>query len=280
MMSNRAMTLNEIHSETVGLLKKFAQICEKLEINYFMAYGSLLGVVRHKGFIPWDDDTDVILLRPDYDKFKKYCLENEKELLPYKFMGWENSKDYPFALWRFCDTRYRLESEDYPDGGMGLFIDVYCYDGAGDEPVPANHPLRKKQKTYETFIFLNNEKHFKKSPKGILRTLVKFPLYIFAKLLGRKFFMKKLDAMRDTFSFEESKLLNSLSWDFSINSRNKEWYEEAVLLPLEDIMVKVPKNYDAALRASYGDYMQLPPEDKRIPSHGYTLYRKEEFFNQ
>ncbi|MBE6769617.1 MAG: LicD family protein [Ruminococcaceae bacterium] len=277
-MENKPMTLSEIHHDTMGLLKKLAEICDEIGINYFMAYGSLLGVVRHKGFIPWDDDTDVIMRRPDYDKFKKYCLENEQALLPYKFMGWENSENYPFALWRFCDTRYRLESDDYPDGGMGLFIDVYCYDGAGDEQVPAGHPLRKRQKMYETFIFLINDGKFKKSPKGIVRTIVKFPLYVVAKLLGRNFFMKKLDSLHDTFSFEDSALLNSLSWDFSMVSRKREWYDEFTFLPLNDMMVKVPKEYDAVLRASYGDYMQLPPEDKRTPSHSYRLYKKEEFF--
>lgn len=273
-MENKPLTLEEIHSETVGLIKKLAEICDLLKINYFMAYGSLLGVVRHKGFIPWDDDTDVIMCRPDYEKFKKYCIENEQGLLPYKFMGWENSKDYPFALWRFCDTRYRLESEDYPDGGMGLFIDVYCYDGAGNEQIPKDHPIRKKQKIYEAFVLLADQKKFKKSPKGALKTIIRVPLYVFAKLMGRNFFMKKLDKLKDTFSYEESSLLNSLSWDFSVNSRKKEWYDEYIMLPLNDIEVKVPKQYDEVLRCSYGDYMQLPPEDKRVPSHSYTLYRK------
>lgn len=273
-MENKALTLEEIHAQTKGLIKKLSEVCDEIGINYFMAYGSLLGVVRHKGFIPWDDDTDVIMRRPDYDKFKKYCADNEEKLLPYKFIGFENSKNYPFALWRFCDTRYRLESDDYPDGGLGLFIDVYCYDGAGDEQIPAGHPFRKKQKTYETFVQLCNDKKFKKSSGGFVRTLVKFPLYVFAKLMGRNFFMRKLFALRDTYSFEDSKLLNSVSWDLSMTSRNKEWYEEFTLLPLEDMMVKVPKDYDAVLKASYGDYMQLPPEDKRLPSHSYRLYRK------
>jgi len=131
---------------------------------------------------------------------------------------------------------------------------------------------------YETFIFLINDGKFKKSPKGIVRTIVKFPLYVVAKLLGRNFFMKKLDSLHDTFSFEDSALLNSLSWDFSMVSRKREWYDEFTFLPLNDMMVKVPKEYDAVLRASYGDYMQLPPEDKRTPSHSYRLYKKEEFF--
>ena len=70
-MESKALTLKEIHTETVGLLKKLAEICDLLGINYFMAYGSLLGVVRHKGFIPWDDDVDVAMPRPDYERLKQ-----------------------------------------------------------------------------------------------------------------------------------------------------------------------------------------------------------------
>lgn len=279
-MSEKELSLQDIHQESVGLLKKLIEICDLLQIDYFMAYGSLLGVVRHQGFIPWDDDTDVIMLRPAYDKFKKYCLENAQQLLPYKLMGWENTPDYPFTLWRFCDTRYRMESWDYSSAGMGLFVDIYCYDGAGNEQIPHNHPLRKKYTKLIKFAQLAQNPKFSPSTKGFLGNLVKFPAYLLAKIVGHRFFLKQLETFKNAFSYEESTLLNSMVWDLSINSREKSWYEEYTLLPLNDIMVKVPKDYDTVLRCSYGDYMQLPPEDKRTPSHGYRLYRKPEYFDE
>ena len=275
-MCDQALTLKEIHEETIGLIKKVIAICDELKINYFMAYGSLLGVIRHQGFIPWDDDTDIVMLRPAYDKFKQYCLENEKNLYPYKLMGWENTKDYPFGLYRFCDTRYRMESWDYPDAGMGLFIDIYCYDGAGND-LDAISKIYKKNLRWTKFTSLAVSPAYKRSQKGFIGNFIKFPAYLYAKMMGPKHFIKKLDKAKNSFSFEDSKYLNSMTWDTSINSRNKEWYQEFVYMPLHDIQVKVPKRYDEVLRCSYGDYMKLPPEEQRVPSHGYKLYRKSDF---
>lgn len=276
-MNEKALTLQEIHSETINVLQKIISICETLEIDYFMAYGSLLGVVRHQGFIPWDDDTDIVMLRPAYDKFKQYCMEHEKELYPYKLMGWENTEDYPFGLYRFCDTRYRMESWDYPDAGMGLFIDIYCYDGAGNDPDAIDGIYRKNLRLTK-FASLAASPAYKRSQKGIIGDFIKFPAYLYAKIMGSLHFIKKLDKAKNNFSFEDSTCLNSMTWDTSPRSKMREWYREYTYMPMENLQVKVPKEYDEVLKSSYGDYMKLPPEEMRTPTHGYLLFRKSEFF--
>jgi len=81
-----------------------------------------------------------------------------------------------------------------------------------------------------------------------------------------------------TFSLEESKYVVCMVWDWPIKPKEKKHFEEFTYLPFEGIQVKVPKEYDAVLRSSYGDYMQLPPEEQRVPHHEYCLYRKPEFF--
>lgn len=133
MDKNKPLTIEEIHEGTLEVIKKLIEICDEININYFVAYGSLIGAVRHKGFIPWDDDFDVIMLRPDYDKFCRYCDEHEKELYPFRLMNYKNTPDYPFTISRLNDLRYRMESVGYPDAGMGLFIDIYPYDGCGNK---------------------------------------------------------------------------------------------------------------------------------------------------
>ena len=72
-MDNTPLTIEEIHEGTLIILKKIIEICDKINVNYFIAYGTLIGAVRHQGFIPWDDDLDIIMLRPEYDKFVAYC---------------------------------------------------------------------------------------------------------------------------------------------------------------------------------------------------------------
>lgn len=85
-MAKRELTLAEIHEGTLEVLKRFISVCDQIGVQYFLAYGSLIGAVRHHGFIPWDDDLDVIMLRPDYEKFREYCNKHEGELTPFRFL--------------------------------------------------------------------------------------------------------------------------------------------------------------------------------------------------
>ena len=86
-MNERPLTLEEIHEGTLEILKKIISICDETGVNYFLAYGTLIGAVRHGGFIPWDDDLDLVMLRPDYEKFLDYCRAHEAEMFPFRLMN-------------------------------------------------------------------------------------------------------------------------------------------------------------------------------------------------
>lgn len=275
-MSEKALTLEQIHKETLEILKKIISICDDLQINYFLAYGSLIGAVRHQGFIPWDDDLDIIMLRPDYEKFKEYCVENEKALYPYRLLGWYNTAQYPYAIDRFCDLRYRMETDIVPDAGMGMFIDIYPFDGAGNDEQEAVNTIGKKKWIYLNSLLALERGKFEPSTHGALRTVGKALSYAYAKLVGPKYYLKRLDALKNTFSLEDSRYVSCMVWDWPVELKEKKQYEEYAFLPFEGIQVKVPKEYDAVLRSTYGDYMVLPPEDMRVPHHEYKLYRKSE----
>ena len=88
----KELSIEEIHEGTLGILKKIIEICDEINVNYFLAYGSLIGAVRHGGFIPWDDDLDIVMLRPDYEIFNQYCLKHERELYPFKLINRKNEK--------------------------------------------------------------------------------------------------------------------------------------------------------------------------------------------
>ena len=76
------LNIEQIHKVTLDIVKRMSNICEKIGVNYYVAYGSLIGAVRHKGFIPWDDDFDVVMLRDDYEKFCDYCIHHQDEMKP------------------------------------------------------------------------------------------------------------------------------------------------------------------------------------------------------
>lgn len=277
-MSEQALTLEEIHKETLEILKKIISICDELKINYFLAYGSLIGAVRHQGFIPWDDDLDLIMLRPEYDKFLQYCTEHEEELFPFKLMGRHNTPGFPFTITRFCDLRYRMVADEIPDAGMGMFIDIYPFDGAGNDEQQIHQKIAKKKWLWINCLFSALKGKFEPSTKGFLRSIVKLPGHLFARLMGPDYFLNRLETLKDIYSLEESKYVTCMIWDWPIKLKEKKHFEEFTYLPFEGIQVKVPKEYDTVLRNSYGDYMCLPPEEKRVPHHEYCLYRKPVYF--
>ena len=112
---NRELSLEEVHKETLNVLKKIDEICEHYDIKYSIMYGTLIGYMRHNGFIPWDDDMDVCMLRPEYDKFVAYCNEHEEELYPFKLMSKYTADDYPFnyRMARYSGSPYRRRKVKY-----------------------------------------------------------------------------------------------------------------------------------------------------------------------
>ncbi len=277
-MDNKPLTLPEIHAESLKILQKIMAICEELQIDYHIAYGTLIGVVRHKGFIPWDDDLDIIMLRPDYEKFKDYCTKNEKTLHPFKLMGRHNTKGYPFAIARFCDLRYRMVAGKNPDAGMGMFIDIYPLDGAGSDAQQVIKQVSRKKLFWTNCLYCALRDKFEPSTKGFLRTLVKIPGYFYAKFRGADYFLDKLESLKDLYTLEESRYVTCMIWDWPVRLEEKSWYEKTLLMEFEGIQVKVPVGYEQVLKTYYGDYMQLPPEESRVPHHDYELYRRPEYF--
>ena len=128
----KELTLREIQLGELGVLKKLKEICEDQGLRYFLFFGTLLGAIRHKGFIPWDDDVDVGMPREDYEKLLGYFRENSDALLPFRLMHFSTNENYIYPIARICDTRYQVDYSETKEYGLGLFIDIYPFDGWGD----------------------------------------------------------------------------------------------------------------------------------------------------
>ena len=274
MDKSKPLTIEEIHKETLGVLKKFISICDEIKVNYFVAYGSLIGAVRHQGFIPWDDDFDVFMLRPDYDKLVEYCNTNAEKLYPFKLMNKENTPGYPLNISRFNDLRFRMESTGYPDAGMGVFMDVYPLDGVGNGKKEVLEKYSFKKNLYMNLWGLKIVGKFQKSSKGIFRTIIKWLIYYFTFMIDYKYFLRKLDELKDIYNYEESQCVSLVVWESSMQAYDKTHFASYELLDFEGIKVKVPKDYEKLLKMVYGDYMELPPVERRIPTHNYLIFRK------
>ena len=226
------MTNQEMQAVELDVLRVLARICEEQHLDYFLMYGTLLGAARHKGFIPWDDDLDIMMKRADYDKLLKYLMDHESELLPYKLFCKYNNPEYPFMIARFCDTRYKYVANNEKDCGMGIFVDIYPLDGAGR----TWKEVQKKGNYYRflsSMCFLASREHFfvaheeYSSKKSIKQTIVKYPLYLIAKATGVRFWFKRLEALKEKHKYSECDYVGPTTWqsDYKRDVMKKEWVD-------------------------------------------------------
>lgn len=238
------------------------RICDKHNIHYTPIGGTLLGTVRHKGFIPWDDDIDVGMLREEYNKFLEVA---KNELRPEFFLQtYETDPNYPKAIARLCvnETRYVLRWEKDADIHQGVFTDIFPYD---------NSPNNKLHQIYHKYMikWLRYATYHKYSPYG-KPTSIKGKIFSFIVSLPFTFHNKK--SVRTLWDNIMQKY-NSMSTEHVVRTGSSYPYEkvrvkralmeEFVEMEFEDFKISVLKGYHEHLSDNYGDYMKLPPIEKR-----------------
>ena len=268
--------MREVQLASLHVLKEIAQICNHNNLRYCLAWGTLIGAVRHHGFIPWDDDIDIFMPRPDYEKLVSYFDEHKEELLPLQLLSIDNCKDYPYMLTRISDSRYFLDVQNEKPFGLGAFVDIYVLDGVGNTEEEAYKFVSKTCK-YPRLMFLSTRKHYAfGNTKGWLKRIAKIPIFYFAKIMGKQYFVNKILSLVDMNSYTSSKYVGCAVWVERpyYGVINKDDIENTIDCKFEDYTFKIPRAYDKLLKIWYGDYMQLPPEEDRIYHHLYTAYRK------
>ena len=256
-------TLNHLHDLELMILKDFIKICEENGLNYYMYAGSLLGTIRHKGFIPWDDDLDVAMFREDFEKFKKIfsSLNSSK----YELLSNELNEDYfyYFAKLMLKDTRFEEEWIDQLNFHIGINIDIFVLDDISD------NKFSRKYQIWKSFLYnrLLIASNLKLDNLSFILKLISYILQGISKLfrLTNSKIMKKSLKFLSKYSNKDSECV------FDISATLKEYplifkksdFGEGVKVDFEDAKVNVPEKYDEILSNLYGDYMQLPPEEER-----------------
>lgn len=267
--------MEEIQKVSFEILKVIKSICDKEHLNYGLAFGTLIGAVRYKGYIPWDDDVDIIMPRPDFERLMKYFNDNYKELQPYE--PWNRSKhpDYPYTMTRIIDNRYILDIDNEKPCGMGIFVDIYVLDGAGNSIEEARN-LLKRTKIYPSSIFLSTRLKLKNGgTKGLIKNMIKPFFYAYVKLRGRDYFVKKLYEIIEGYDYDKCTYLACLEWDNTTGSATaKTDIENSVEVEFNGERFKAAANIDFYLTHAYGDYMTPPPLKDRVYHHLYKAYRK------
>ena len=267
----KTLNLDEIKKIELDILLELQKVCDKHHLKLYLAGGSLLGAIRHQGFIPWDDDIDVSLPRPDYMKLIHLQDEFPKHL---KLVCYENGTDsYPFM--KLIDTRTKVK-EKYmqEDASSALWVDIIPVDGLPTQ-VEAIEKIYKKANFYRKLLKLNwaNPREGKTKLKRSLKRFV-IP---FAKMYGIERCNKKILEQAYKVPYEGAKKVGVITWGLygKGEAMDKEAYLKSVDVSFEGYTFKSPSCYDEYLTGIYGDYMQLPPIEKR-QTHDMHVTLEEE----
>ena len=270
----KELTLPDIQHVSLDILQEVHDFCVSRGIRYSIAYGTLIGAVRHKGFIPWDDDIDIVMPRPDYDRF--FAEFTSETLLAVS----EKDKDSYLAFGRVIDTARTSCETLIPhskSGRGGVWIDVFPLDGATDSPEEFSSLIARLKKLW---IIQLRCRCSKTSWRGLFKLCTDLKgLLIFAAVklsclsgvMLRKANRALIAADRalpwgSTGHFAQMSVIDVGSKDY----HNNEVFSSTVKLGFEGREFLAMNGYDALLRKIYGDYMQLPPEEDRVPKQGFV----------
>lgn len=267
--------IRNLQKKQLKMLKIFIKICEENKLRYFLAGGSALGAVRHKGFIPWDDDIDVSMPRPDYNKF----MEIAQDKLP-KHLFLQNQyteKDYNLTFAKIRDSKTTFIEKRSADLNInkGVFIDIFPIDGIGND-------LESASKTFYQFRKIREKFRFKLGmhKKDGLRNKVRFVYYTvlttfdsFAKgLKTANDYAIAIDEFCNRINYKDSSYV--IIYEGGAEEREimkKTVYGTGSKIKFEKTTVSVPKKVDTYLKALYNNYMELPPVEKRVAGHYQIL---------
>ena len=264
-------SLEKIKEIELNILKKVHEYCEENDIRYTLIYGTLIGAIRHNGFIPWDDDIDICMPRKDYERFEKNFPDWGKE--NHLYLAGPHSEEHylPRHMLKVCDDRTILIENSYKEfDSMGLFIDIFPLDNTPNGSFFSKFWTRAirtyKYRVLATNISLDSTAYkkfnvFKKAITCILRNGNTRQLTeIFERVSGR---YKCKHTGKATIFYSFDPIVFNISDFFP-----------AILHKFEDSLFYVPNGYDHLLRSIYGDYTKLPPEEKQIPAHTSEVFYK------
>jgi len=274
MEDKNELSLEEIKKIELDILKDIHQVCENNGLRYYLAGGTLLGAIRHKGFIPWDDDIDIIMPRPDYMKFIKiYENEGDKK---YKLISPYNNKNHLYTFTKVFDTRtVKIENGiDYDSDNIGgIEVDIFPSDGLPDNIKKSNNYFFRQKILFNFYTF--SVLKYRKG-KNVIKNIIKNTIISICKLFGKNRFIELINNMAMKYDFNNSKYIAvSVTPYYGKKERlEKDRFINPIKVEFEGYLFNAPENYDQYLSNLYGEYMKLPPEEKRITHHNYKAYWK------
>ncbi|MBU0279235.1 MULTISPECIES: phosphorylcholine transferase LicD [unclassified Gemella] len=262
----KKLELNEIKKIGLDILIYIDGFCKKNNIEYFINYGTLLGAVRHKGFIPWDDDIDITMTRENYNKFIKLFKNDTSK---YKILSLESEKNYFNNFIKIHNSETKIIYSDLTKSyDSGIFIDIFPLDYFDNKKV-INISYFFESLKYLSFIKKENVTYKDSKIKDLCRII----MWYLVRPIHPKFFAKVIEKIIKKYTS------NKPTFSAFIISKNKEkdilplnTGRELIELEFENHKFPAPKNYDEVLTYLYNDYMKLPKKSEQVPHKFYAYY--------
>lgn len=271
----REITPKEQKKLMLGILEHIDTICRKNDIKYSLIGGSLIGAIRHRGYIPWDDDIDIVLTEKNYRKLVEIL---DKEVGRYQtFKYGRECKEIGFR--KLIDTKTHVIEDGFVyNPSYGIYVDIFSY-------FPLSNDKKTRKKQFDRLKFLLKLVVFYRRKGGthddnLIRKIMAPIKMVFSRLIGCKRINRMYENMcGEKKSDEKSKYIVCAfpCYDFDKEVQLREYTGGYVDVKFENLNVMVFKNYDKILRTTFGDYMQLPPESERIPKHCLKAWWREGF---
>ena len=263
----KEMTLEELQQVEFDLLDVFANFCDKHGLTYFLAYGTLIGAARHRGFIPWDDDIDVMMPRPDYEKFLELYVDSGRYVL--KTHDRDSSYFYPFAKLVNSDTKFIECNCD--ESTLGVFVDIFPLDGVPTNKIRQRYRALKwrvlRVLTIHGFNVESRDSYLKNNQRA------KWIISNIAGTMAKPFKFSSIDKAVNSLStvsdYENFEMAYCCWQTYSFNSVPKKWFRDYALLPFGDKEYKVHVGWDEWNTHIYGDYMTPPEHPDHSHGKGY-----------
>lgn len=266
----KKLTLDEVKKIQLEILAYIDLFCKKNNISYFINYGTLLGAVRHKGFIPWDDDIDISMDREHYNMFiEKFNQDSSK----YKILSLDTDKAYFNNFIKVVDTTTKIvDNRNYKTFSCGVFVDIFPMDKFNNKKIINTCYILESLKLL-SFSKRKNIIYKDNIVKDIIRSsfwglFLPVSPRLFANIIERKI-IQDTDRNGKYTAFIPSKLKEQEIF-------SAQTFNELIELEFEHLTLPAPKNYDIILTQYYGNYLELPPKEKQINIHEFEAYKIEE----
>lgn len=267
----KEINLDELKKIQLKILDNINDFCHENNINYWIDCGTLLGAIRHSGYIPWDDDIDIGMLRDDYNKFMELYNKSNTQ---YKFLALENSNDYYFPFGKVIDTNTILYEPDEKTGiKIGVYVDIFVYDNAPDDDKKCQQMFNKrilynKLRTAQLYPNLYDHSSYKKK-------IMRFFLNIYLKFLPKNYYTKKMIKNSKRYINIQTKRVGNFTSEAKVVA-DKSIFDSFTQVTFEKKKYPAPTKYDEWLTLFYGNYMKLPPKEKQVSHHFFKAYYKGE----